>query len=140
MKRLFSGPTNSLGISHHEVTKVFGGQEGGITNHDNLLEYGVDEKEHNRNRAAKLERAKRKGVTMKQAKSKIRETNLLTKVVIKTLTGKRADDIDGFVTCHPWRPLVEAFIAGSRRDSTGIITHDNPEVQELTELFLTLSI
>ena len=37
MKRLFFGPTNSSGIFHHEVTKVFAGLEGCITIRDNLL-------------------------------------------------------------------------------------------------------
>ena len=63
MKRLFFGPTNSSGIFHHEVTKVFTGLEGCITIHDNLLVYGANEKEHNGNMAAMLERAKKKGVT-----------------------------------------------------------------------------
>ena len=58
MKRLFFGPTNSSGIFHHEVTKVFAGLVGCITIHDNLLVYGGDEKEHNRNMAAMLERGK----------------------------------------------------------------------------------
>ena len=37
MKRLFFGPTNSSGIFHHKVTKVFAGLEGCIMIHDNLL-------------------------------------------------------------------------------------------------------
>ena len=73
MKRLFFGPTNSSGIFHHEVTKVFTGLEGCITIHDNLLVYGADEKEHNKNMAAMLERAKKKGVTLKLSKSTICE-------------------------------------------------------------------
>ena len=71
VKRLFFGPTNSSGIFHHEVTKVFAGLKGCVTIHDNLLVYGSDENEHNRNMVAMLERAKLKGVTLKLAKSTI---------------------------------------------------------------------
>ena len=71
MKRLFFGPTNSSGIFHHKVTKVFTGLEGCITIHDNLLVYSADKKEHNKNMAAMQERAKRKGVTLKLSKSMI---------------------------------------------------------------------
>ena len=65
------GRTPEEEIFHHEVTKVFAGLEGCITIHDNLLVYGADEKEHNRNMAAMLERAKRKGVTLKLSKSTV---------------------------------------------------------------------
>ena len=71
MKRLFFGPTNSSGIFHHKVTKVFTGLKGCITIHDNLLVFGKDEDEHNRNMAGMLERAKEKGVNLKLAKSMI---------------------------------------------------------------------
>ena len=71
MKRLFFGPTNSSGIFHHEVTNVFAGLKGCITIHNNLLVYGCDEEEHNRNMAAMLQRAKEKGVALKLAKSAI---------------------------------------------------------------------
>jgi hypothetical protein len=71
MKRLLFGPTNSSGIFHHEVTKVFAGLKGCVTIHDNLLVYGCEEDEHNTNMAAMLERAKVKGVTLKLAKSTI---------------------------------------------------------------------
>ena len=37
MKRLLFGPTNSLGIFHHKVTKVFAGLTGCIKIYDNLL-------------------------------------------------------------------------------------------------------
>ena len=73
MKRLFFGPSNSSGIFHHKVTKVFRGLEGCITIHDNLLVYGANEKEHNGNMAAMLEWAKKKGVTLKLSKSTICE-------------------------------------------------------------------
>ena len=73
MKRLFFGPSNSSGIFHHKVTKVFTGLEGCITIHDNLLVYGANEKEHNGNMAAMLEWAKKKGVTLKLSKSTICE-------------------------------------------------------------------
>ena len=73
MNRLFFGPTNSSGIFHREVTKGFAGLEGCITIHNNLLVYGADEKEHNRNMVAMLERAKKKGVTSKLAKLTISE-------------------------------------------------------------------
>ena len=71
MKRLFFGPTNSSGIFHHKVTKVFTGLKGCITIHDNLLVFGKDEDEQNRNMVALLERAKEKGVTLNLAKSTI---------------------------------------------------------------------
>jgi hypothetical protein len=61
-KRLFFGPTNSSGIFHHEVTKVFAGLEWCIKIHDNLLVYGGDEVEHNKKMAATLERAKEKAL------------------------------------------------------------------------------
>ena len=70
-KRLFFGPTNSSGIFHHEVTKVFAGLEWCIKIHDNLLVYGGDEVKHNKKMAATLERAKEKGITLKLAKSMI---------------------------------------------------------------------
>ena len=54
MKRLFFGPTNSLGIFHHKVTKVFVGLKGCITIHDNLLVYRGDKAEHNKSMAATL--------------------------------------------------------------------------------------
>ena len=73
MKRLFFGPTNSSGIFHHEVTKAFAGLVGCITIHDNLLVYGANEGEHNKNMAAMLQRGKKKGVTLKLAKSTICE-------------------------------------------------------------------
>ena len=71
MKRLFFGPTNSSGIFHHEVTKAFAGLRGCITIHDNLLVYGKDVWEHNRNLAAMLERARERGVTLKLSKSTV---------------------------------------------------------------------
>ena len=73
MRRLFFGLTNSSGIFHHEVTKVFAGLNGCITIHDNLLVYGGNENKHNRNMAAMFQRAKVKvkGVTFKLAKSTI---------------------------------------------------------------------
>ena len=71
MKRLFFRLTNSSGIFHHEVTKVFAGLKGCVTIHDNLLVYGCDKDEHIRNMAAMLERAKVKGVTLKLGKSTI---------------------------------------------------------------------
>ena len=89
MKRLFTGPTNSLGISHHEVTKVF-------------------------------ERAKRKGVTMKQAKSKIRKTNLLTKVFSKTLTGKLAEDLAEIVAKTLTRKCTRDFAKELAKDLTKV--------------------
>ena len=57
MKRLFFRPTNSSGIFHHELTKVFAGLKGCITIQDNLLVFG--------------ERAREKGVTLKLSKSTI---------------------------------------------------------------------
>ena len=48
MKRLFFGPTNSSGIFHHKVTKVFAGLKGSNTIHNNCLVYGCDKGEHNR--------------------------------------------------------------------------------------------
>ena len=53
------------------MTKVFAGLRGCITIYDNLLVFGCDEDEHNRNMAAMLERAKVKGVTLKLTKSTI---------------------------------------------------------------------
>ena len=76
MKRPFFGPTNSSGIFHHKVTKVFAGLEGCIMIHDNLLVYGGDESEHNKNMAAMLERAKEKGDTLKLAKLTICEAEV----------------------------------------------------------------
>ena len=76
MKKLFFGPTNSPGIFHHEVTKVFAGLEGCITIHDNLLVYGGDTAERNKNMAAMLERAKEKGITLKLSKSTICEAEV----------------------------------------------------------------
>ena len=76
MKRLFFGPTNSSGIFHHKVTKVFAGPVGCITIHDNLLVYGGDETEQNRKMAATLERAKEKGFILKLAKSTICEAEV----------------------------------------------------------------
>ena len=76
MKRLFFGPTNSSGIFHHEVTKVFAGLKGCITIHDNLLVFGCDEDEHNRNMAGMLERAREKGVTLKLTKFTICEVEV----------------------------------------------------------------
>ena len=76
MKRLFFGPTNSLGIFHHEVTKVLAGLGGFITIHDNLLVIGGDKAEHNKNMAAALERAKEKGVTLKLCNSTICEAGV----------------------------------------------------------------
>ena len=40
-KRLFFGPTNSSGMFHHEVTKLFAGLRGCITIHNNLLVFWV---------------------------------------------------------------------------------------------------
>ena len=57
IKRLFFGTTNSSGIFHHEVTKVFVGLRGCIMIHCNLLVFGEDESKHNRNMAAMLEGA-----------------------------------------------------------------------------------
>ena len=71
MKRLFFGPTNSTGIFHHEVTKAFAGLEGCVTIHDNLLVYGRDVTEHNRNMERMLKRAKERGIMLKLAKSTI---------------------------------------------------------------------
>ena len=68
-KRVFFGPTNSPSIFHHKVTKVFTGLKGCITIHDNRLVYGANEKEHNKNMEAMLERAKTKDVTPKPSKS-----------------------------------------------------------------------
>ena len=76
MKRLFFGPMNSSGIFHHEVTKVFAGLKGCITIHANLLVYGGDKAEHNKNLVATLERAKEKGVTLKLSKSTICEAEV----------------------------------------------------------------
>ena len=76
MKILFFGPANSSGIFHHKVTKVFAGLEGCIMIHDNLLVYGGNKSEHNRNMAAVLEIAKVKGVTLKLAKSTICEAEV----------------------------------------------------------------
>ena len=64
-------PTNSPGIFHHEVTKVFACLKGCITIHDNLLVFGCDEDEHNRNMAGMLERAREEDVTLKLSKSTI---------------------------------------------------------------------
>ena len=69
MKRLFFGPKNSSGIFHHEVRKAFTGIDGCITIHDNVLVYGRDGEEHNRNLWATLQRAKEKGITFKLSKS-----------------------------------------------------------------------
>ena len=71
MKRLFFGPTNSSGIFHHRVTKVFAGLRGCIMIHNNLLVFGRDEDEHNRNMSIMLERVREKGVTLKLSKSMI---------------------------------------------------------------------
>ena len=71
MKRLSFRPNNSSGIFHHEVIKVFAGLKGCVTIHDNLLVFGCDEDEHNRNMAAMLESAREKGVTLKLSKSTI---------------------------------------------------------------------
>ena len=68
MERLIFGPTNSTDVFHHEDTKVFTGLKGCITIHDNLLVYGSDKDEHNRNMAGMLERAREKGVTLKLSK------------------------------------------------------------------------
>ena len=50
---------------------MFAGLKGCITIHDNLLVFGENEDEHNRNMAAMLERAREKGVTLKLSKSTI---------------------------------------------------------------------
>jgi hypothetical protein len=71
MKRLFFRPTNSSGIFHREMKKVFAGLKGCITIHDNLLVFGETEGEHNKNMAATLKRAREKGVTLKLSKSTI---------------------------------------------------------------------
>ena len=69
MKRLFFGPKNSSGIFHHKVRKAFTGIDGCITIHDNILLYGRNGEEHNRNLRATLQRAKEKGITFKLSKS-----------------------------------------------------------------------
>ena len=66
IKRLSFGPTNSLGIFQYEVTKVFAGLKGCITINDNLLVFGENEAEHSKNKAALLERAREKGITLKR--------------------------------------------------------------------------
>ena len=71
MKRLFFGPTNSSGIFHHRVTKVFAGLRGCIMIHNNLLVFGRDKDEHNRNMSIMRERVREKGVTLKLSKSMI---------------------------------------------------------------------
>ena len=67
MKRLFFGPTNSSGIFHHKVTKMFAGLKGCITNHNNPLVFRENKDEHNRNMAAMLERAREKGIPSSSA-------------------------------------------------------------------------
>ena len=55
MKRLFFGPVNSTGIFHHQVAKAFRGVKGCITIHDNVLIYGKDVEEHDRNFLATIQ-------------------------------------------------------------------------------------
>ena len=50
---------------------MFAGHKRSNTIHDNRLEYGCDEGEHNRNMAAMMERVREKGVTPKLSKSTI---------------------------------------------------------------------
>ena len=69
MKRLFFGPKNSSGIFHHEVRKAFSGVPGCITIHDNILVYGRDASDHNKNLRATLQRAQDMGITFKLSKS-----------------------------------------------------------------------
>ena len=49
---------------------------GWITFHDNLLVYGKDDEEHNKNMEGMLNRAKEKGVTLKLSKSTICESEV----------------------------------------------------------------
>ena len=56
MKRRSPGPTSSTDTFHQEVTKVSKGRERRNTIHDNMLEYGADEEEHNRNKVARQEK------------------------------------------------------------------------------------
>ena len=69
MKRLFFGPRPSTGIFHHEVAKCFGGLQGVITIHDNILVFGETAAEHNTNLEECLNRAERMGVRLKLSKS-----------------------------------------------------------------------
>ena len=69
MKRMFFGPKSSSGIFHHEVQKAFRGIEGCITIHDNILIFGKDHQDHNKNLQEVLRRAQEKGVTLKMSKS-----------------------------------------------------------------------
>jgi hypothetical protein len=76
MKRMFFGPKSSSGIFHHEVQKAFGGIDGCITIHDNILIFGKDIQEHNRNLKRVLQRAKDTGVTLKLGKSTFCESQV----------------------------------------------------------------
>ena len=69
MTQLFFGPANSTGIFHHQVAKAFRGVKGCITIHDNVLIYGKDIDEHDRNFLATIQRAAEKGIMFKQDKS-----------------------------------------------------------------------
>ena len=69
MKRLFFGPVNSMGIFHHHVAKAFRGLKGCITIHDNILIYGKDVEEHDRNFLAVIQRAAEREITFKLDKS-----------------------------------------------------------------------
>ena len=50
---------------------MYAGHKRSNTINDNRLEYGCDEGEHNRNIAAKMNRAREKEITPKHSKSKI---------------------------------------------------------------------
>ena len=94
------------------------------------MEYGADKKEYNRNRAAKQERAKRKGATMKQAQSTIRETNLHTKGVLKTLNGKIAKDLA--------EKVVKTLTRKIAKDPAKKLTRDRAEklAKDLTKVVI----
>ena len=110
MKRLFFGPTNSTGIFHHEVSKAFAGVKGCITIHDNIMIYGRDVEEHNRNLRATLERAKDRGVTLKLSKSTICSTEVSAdpdkiKFIIHTGKQENTEEV---------RPLLQAAAYNAR--------------------------
>ena len=126
MKRLFFGPTNSSGIFHHEVTKVFIGLKGCITIHNNLLVFWENEAEHNRNMAAMLERAKERGVTLKLSKSMIcaAEVRWFRRVYSAAGVSADPDKIDHIVqvgrpeTIEDVRSLLQAAAYSAKYSTT----------------------
>ena len=135
MERLYFGPTSASGIFHNEIRKSLRGVKGSINIHDNLFVWGNDEKDHNNNLRACLERCYQNGITLKLSKSTFGMTELDWFGRLFTTSGVTADDRKIQAIIAEGRPKtkddVRSFLMACQFNAKFLFDHpDIPESYE----------